>query len=203
MAKSNSIYDVYIAYEFEELETAKYIANSFRALGLTVFLSSDAIAPGARLEDVVWEAMADSYALVVVLPKSVSSAWMAFELGAAKAWNKPVFAVSNPDSVQIVPQSLREVQVLPLSRINEIGDSIVQSMRAVDPDEQKQLSDAYEHIGISVDQLTTQPTQLAKLVKEFNKVSGRRMEGEQVMWHLLRLRKQGKLSPLKKRDSHA
>ena len=203
MAKSNSIYDVYIAYEFEELETAKRIADSFRTLGLTVFLSSDAIEPGAKLEDVVWEAMADSYALVLVLPRSVLSAWMAFELGAAKAWNKPVFAVSNPHSVQVLPQSLREVQVLPMSQINEIGQSIVQSLKPVDPDEQKQLSDAYEHVGVSVDQLTTQPTQLAKLVKEFNKVSGHRMAGEQVMWHLLRLRKQGKLARLKKRDSNA
>ena len=46
-------------------------------------------------ENLIWEAMSESQALVAIIPETDPSASIAFELGAAKAWNKPIYAVAS------------------------------------------------------------------------------------------------------------
>lgn len=199
MVKNNATYDVFIAYDHRDAADAQAVADVLHSHGLNVFFDAQQLVAGTNLEDATWEAMAESHALVVVLPKQINSSWLAFELGAAKAWNKPIYAVSAYSSHQNLPATLRKVQILPTSRTDEIARRIATTTDPLTDDDIKHLRDAYIAIGLSVDQLLLQPKQLAKLVKHFNKTSGRHMAGEQVMWHMLRLRKQGHLPVLKKR----
>lgn len=200
MAQNSGIYDVFIAYDHRDAAAAKAVADVLRARGLTVFYDAQEIAAGTNLEDAIWEAMADSHALVAVLPEEVGSSWLAFELGAAKAWNKPIYAVSEYSTHPKLPAALREIQILPTSRADEIALSIASTTNPLTEDEIKHLSDAYVATGVTVDQLMMQPQQLANLVKHFNRKCGRQMAGEQVMWHMLRLRKQRRLPVLGKRN---
>jgi hypothetical protein len=201
MANDNATYDVFIAYDRRDSETAKGVAEVLRSYNLAVFVDTQQQSPGVNLEDAIWQAMAESRALVIVLPEDVGSAWLAFELGAAKAWNKPIYAVSASTTHRNLPAALRDVSIIPPTRTNEIALSVVSSADPLTEAEIKHLGDAYVATGLSLDQLLMQPQQLAKVVKQFNKKSGRKMAGEQVMWHMLRLRKQGKLPTLDKRNT--
>jgi hypothetical protein len=200
MAKNSPTYDVFVVYDRRDAPTAVSVVDVLRAHGLAVFFDVQQIAPGANIEDAIWQAMAESHALVVVLPEEIASSWLAFELGAAKAWNKPIYAVSAFSAHKNIPASLRGVQVLPLSRVEEIAQSIATTSDRLSEEDIAHLGDAYASTGVAVDQLLLQPQQLAAVVKQFNKKSGRKMSGEQIMWHMLRLRKQAMLPVLKKRN---
>lgn len=200
MARNSATYDVFIAYDHRDSTSAKAVADVLRSHGLTVFYDAQQIAAGSNFEDALWQAMAESHALVVVLPEEINSAWLAFELGAAKAWNKPIYAVSAYSSHKNLPASLRDIHVLPTARADEIAYSIASTSEPLTDDDVQHLGQAYLAAGLAVDQLLLQPQRLETLVKQFNNASGRQMAGEQVMWHMLRLRKQGRLPVLKKRN---
>ncbi len=200
MAKNSVTYDVFIVYDRRDAQTAACVADVLRTHGLTVFLDVEQLSPGMSIEDSIWQAMAESHAFVVVVPEAILSSWLAFELGAAKAWNKPIYAVSAFAAHNNIPVSLRDFQILPVSRVDEIAQSITNTSAPLSEDDIVHLGDAYAATGVTVDQLLLQPQQLAALVKQFNKKSGRKMSGEQIMWHMLRLRKQAKLPVLKKRN---
>lgn len=200
MVKNSAIYDVFMVCDRRDAPTAASIADVLSAHGLTVFRVKQKIAAGTNTEDAIWQAMAESHALVVVLPEKIASSWQAFELGAARAWNKPIYAVSAFSAPENIPASLRDVPVLPISRVEEIAQSIAAASHPLSEEDVAHLGEAYASTGVTVDQLLLQPQQLATLVRQFNKKSGRKMSSEQVMWHMLRLRKQGKLPGLKKRN---
>ncbi len=200
MARNSATYDVFIAYDHRDSASAKAVADILRSHGLSVYYDAQQIAVSSDFEDALWQAMAESHALVVVLPEEINSSWLAFELGAAKAWNKPIYAVSAYSSHKNMPASLRAVQILPTSRADEIAYSIASTSEPLTDDDVSHLGQAYLAAGMAVDQLLLQPQRLETLVTEFNVASGRHMAGEQVMWHLLRLRKQGRLPVLKKRN---
>ena len=201
MARNSTTYDVFIAYDYPQSETAKVVADALRSHGLTVFYDTEQLAAETNFEDALWQAMAESHALVAILPEDISSSWLAFELGAAKAWNKPIYAVSAFSSHKNVPPSLRSIQVFPTTRVDEIAYSIASTSEPLTDDDVSHLGEAYQAEGVAVDELLLQPQRLEKLVKQFNKTSGRHMAGEQVMWNLLRLRKQSRLPVLTNRGS--
>jgi TIR domain len=203
MPPDNSTFDVFIAYNHRDLKHAIQAAELLRSYGLAVFVDSQGIPAGARTEDAVWQAMAESHAVVAIVPEDAPASWMAFELGAAKAWNKPLYAVATTSSIGRPPVALRHVSILPLSRLDEIARSILDSREPMSDEDQRHLSEAYRRTGVSVDQLALQPQQLATLVKDFNRRARRHLSGEQVMWLLLRLRKQRALPALSKRATKA
>lgn len=196
--KNNNTYDVFIVYDRRDEPTATAVADVLRAHGLTVFFNVQQIALETNIEHAIWDAMAESRALVVVLPEENASSWLAFELGAANAWNKPIYAVSAYTAHKNIPAALRDEQVLPLARADEIAQSIVTTSDPLSEEDIAHLGDAYESTGVALDHLSLQPQKLAALVKQFNKKSGRKMSGEQIMWNMIRLRKQAKLPKLRK-----
>jgi len=202
MTTNKTTFDVFISYSHASYETAKEVAEILRSRGITVYYNSKDSPIGSNIEDITWEAMAESHALVVVLPEQVNSPWLTFELGAAKAWNKPIYAVSAFSSHQNLPVLLRNIEILPISRAEEIADSISSTTQPLTQEDIQNLFICYSESGLSVDQLLTQPKQLSRLVNLFNKKCSKHMSGEQVMCHLLRLRKQGSLPSLKKSKRH-
>lgn len=193
MPRSKPTYDVFIAHNRRDVDAAVEIADVLRSYELTAFVDTTEVDAGEKLEEIVWEAMAESTALVAIIPEDVTSAWMAFELGAAKAWNKPVYALAAQGSFHTLPISLQDVTIYPLSRAYEVALAIKRSAQPLSREDEEHLAEAYKEVGIPSDQLALQPKNLAKLVKTFHKRSGIQVSGEQIMSLVLRLRKRGRI----------
>ena len=200
MQKNSDTYDIFLIYDHRDIASARSVTENFRSHGLSVFFDGDTLVIDQRNEDRVWEAMAESKALVALLPEDVGSSWMAFELGAAKAWNKPTYAIATSPLIYGVPTSLANVRLFSLEQIDDVIRSIANSAEPIVENDAKYLREAYAKIGLPVDQLLMQPAQLALLVKQFNQNTGRSLSGEQIMSHLLRLRKKGGLQGIVKRQ---
>jgi hypothetical protein len=143
----------------------------------------------------IWEAMSESQALVAVIPETDPSASIAFEVGAARAWNKPIYAVAaNPANVRL-PLGLQGVIIYPPSRIEEIAQEIKKGSGVLSDADQPVLIEEYHRIGVPVDQLALQPKQLSTLTKQFKKRVKRNVAAEELVRTLLRLRKRGELRP--------
>ena len=148
------------------------------------------------VEDVIWEAMSESQAMVAVIPETDPSAWIAFELGAAKAWNKPIYAVAtNPATVRL-PVGLQGMTIYPPSRIEEIAQEIKKASGSLSDSDEAILIEEYHRIGVPVDQLLLQPKQFSTLTKQFKKRAKRNVAAEELVRTLLRLRKRGELRQL-------
>jgi hypothetical protein len=194
MESSDRTFDVFLAYNHRDLGTAEEIATVLESFSLSVFLIDRRNVPGDQLEDVLWEAMAESHAFLIVVPDGPPSSGMIFELGAAKAWNKQIFAIAKNPNTSNSALPLHDVEIVPMSRVEEIAQIIAQSRLPVGDDERDLLVDAYIDSGVPVDQLTRHPQKLAKLANTFNKRSARKLSGEQLVSWLLRLRKRGDLN---------
>jgi predicted nucleotide-binding protein len=94
MATATKTYDVFISHSAADKATARQVAKSLEAAGLATF-HLDLIQSGENISEEVWEALAESHALIaIVSPDDVTSANVILEIGAASAWNKPVFLSS-------------------------------------------------------------------------------------------------------------
>ncbi len=201
MVKANQTYDVFISHSHQDTQSGQEIARILRSYDLQVFTNAE-IPVGAKLEDAIWDAMAESHAMVAIISEGEPSAWLVFEIGAARAWNKPVYGiVSNPSSTRL-PAALHDLRVYPASRIDEVAQEIKRSSESLSDSEIESLVDAYRRTDVSVDQLALQPQRLSELTKQFQKQTGRQAPGEQLLRILLRLRKQRALPPISKSNTH-
>lgn len=199
MKSGKQLYDVFVAHSLTDRQLAAEVADVLRSYELSVFVDSTDLPPGTNIEETVWEAIAESRAVVVTISASPPGASMLVELGAAKAWNKPIYGVTSQAALPHLPAVFHEMKVYPSSRMDEIARSIVQSGEPLSVHDSKLLNDLYVQVGVPVDQLALQPLHLTELVKLFNKQGERQLSGEQVMTLLLRSRKQGLLPSLTKR----
>ena len=200
MTKDLSTIDVFMSYSQRDAAVADQMASALRSLGLNVFTAAG-IATGHNNEDAIWEAMAESKAVLAIVTEVEPSAWIAFELGAAKAWNKPVYVVgSNPVAARL-PAGVHGMMIYPPSRIEEIGQEIKRHSDKLSEAEQAVLVEEYHRIGVPVDQLALQPMYLSRLTKQFKKRAKRDIASEELVRTLLLLRKRGALgtSNVKKR----
>lgn len=198
MVKNSKLYDVFISFDRRDVAKAREIADIMRSFDLSPF-PDDFDAMVESPEDLLWDAMSLSRALVVVVPNLENpTSKIAFEVGASKAWNKPIYLVAS-SAPDVVPVFLRDAPLFPFSRANEVAASIIASAKPLTDFEVDTLGNVYSTVGVAADQLLLEPSRLEQVVKNFNKKSGREMAGEELMSHLLRLRKQGKLPQLSKR----
>jgi hypothetical protein len=200
MERDKATYDVFLAYDRHDTAVATQVAESLRSQQLRVFDKTHGVAVGAQAEELQWEAMAESHALVVIFPPDGLPAWLTFEIGAAQAWNKPIYGVLPAGTTGVhFSAPVRSINLLPISRIDEIARAIANTAKPLSETEIATLGTAYLSTGLTTDQLLIRPQELARFVSLFNRKSGRNLSGEQVMSHLLRLRKQGLLPTLARR----
>ena len=185
-------YDVFISYSHRDSRLVDEIARTMDSYGLHVFTDAELI-PGAEVEDALWDAMAESQAFVTVVPAGESNAMTMFELGAARAWNKPVYAVVTDPASHKLPNWLRGASVYAPSGIEQIARTIKLAQEPLSEDEREVLIEEYHRIGIPADQLLLLPKQLAKLTSQFRKRTSRQVAPEELVRILLRLRKSGAL----------
>ena len=192
MAKDVSTTDVFLSYNQRDAALADAMAGVLRSLGLNVFPGAG-IAKGQCTEDAIWEAMAESKAVLVIVTEAEPSAWILIELGAAKAWNKPVYVVASNPAAARLPAGARGMTIYPPSRIEEIGQEIKRHSDELSEADRAVLVEEYHRIGVPVDQLALQPKYLSRLTKQFKKRAKRDVASEELVRTLLLLRKRGAL----------
>ena len=120
MEKSKPTSDVFLSYSAADAKFAGEIARILQLFDLSVF-DKNALPTGERLEQAVWDAMAESQALVMVVSTAPPSASTIFEIGAAQGWNKPVYVVATDPALMHLPSFLHGVPVYPFSRIEDLA----------------------------------------------------------------------------------
>jgi hypothetical protein len=200
MAKSTKIPDVYISHSINDVPLADAIAKSCRAAGLEATSNAESTSE-ASVGDATWEALVESNALLAILSASALTPNMLVELGAAWAWNKPIFAVVTEASAPI-PAALTDVPVYPAAAIEDVIRAIKQATQRLSEKDHVLLAKIYGEIGVPVDQLTLDPSFVTKLSKRFSKGAGKAIQGEVLLAELFRMRKRGELPQLRS-TSHA
>ena len=192
MAELSKTYDVFISHSAKDSALALEIANACRESGLEAVTNTELL-PGENVSDAIWDAVAESRALLTIVSPTGPTASMAIEIGAARAWNKPIYAVvTDPSSTRIAP-ALTGVPLYTPGRIQDVITSIRASIEKFSDQDRGVLTELYSELEVSADQLALDPRQLGLLVKKFEKRTGRVVEGERLLSELLRLRKQGVL----------
>lgn len=188
MRKNRPTFDVFVSHDLRDNRVAGDVVRALRSYGLKVF-TRDEVPVADRIEDAVWEAMAESQAFIAVISNEGPTSSIAFEVGAANAWNKPIYGiVSDPATIHSFP-SLHRIRLYPASRIDEIAQEILRASDSLSDQEIEVLLEEYHRAGVPVDQLALQPRQLQELTKLFQKRAKRSISAEQLLHLLLRLRK--------------
>lgn len=184
--------DVFISHDPKDTKVASEIAAACRANGLDAVTYGELL-PVANVGDALWEALAESRALLAVLSRSAPTPSMSIELGAARAWNKPIFGIVTDLTFTDLPPSLSGIHLYPSGRVEDVIRAIKLGDKDLSEDDRSFLAKLYTEIGASVDQLALDPRHLKELVKRFRAGTGRTIAGERLLSELVRMRKQGGL----------
>lgn len=193
MSKRNELCDVFIANSPSDATLATEIANACRASGLKAITNAE-LPPGLDTSDALWEALAESRALIVILPRSGPTDSMWIEIGAVRAWNKPIFGVLT-DPSNYPPPVLSDVRLYVPSGIDELINVIKSADRGLSEAESSILAEIYEEFRVPVDQLILDPKLRQRLVRRFTMRARTSVTEEQLLSELLRMRKQQRLKP--------
>jgi len=190
MPNHNKTYDVFISHSVSDAALAAEVANLCRASGLEAMTGLE-LSPGGEASDALWEALAECRALLAILSPAGPTPSMGIEIGAAWAWNKPIFGIITDPSFTRLPASMADIKVYPPTRIGDAIEAIKLSGQQLSDEDRSFLAEVFREIGVSVDQLALDPKPLQKLVKRFSARAGKAVPGERLLSELLRLRKQG------------
>lgn len=201
-ATATPTFDVFVSHSSRDREFAADVADRLKAEGLQPF--HDASVPsGQEISKAIWDALAECHAFIVIVsPDSAPDAMGMVELGAATAWNKPIFVLLNGPASTQVPEALADYQVYPRNRIDEVLTQIRRNFEPIADDERQVLAETYSDLGTPADQLSQSPRDLQQLVETFKEKTNKQLSGTRLLSELLRMRKQGKLprlSPLRRR----
>jgi hypothetical protein len=198
MSVQTTIYDVFLSYSLTEAEVAALVERALTQAGLDVFNPAK-LEPGSRVRDVLWRALAESSALVVIVdPLRPPGSNVGVELGAAMAWHKPVYVVHANSRTAKLPSYLREFPAYPLSRVDDVAQSVKRGLTTLSEEERSLLLSVYADGGISLDRLLADPVHVDALGEEFNRRCDRRVAGERLTQELLRARKAGQLPRIRR-----
>jgi hypothetical protein len=192
MAHASKTYDVFITHSARDTALALDVASACRESGLEAVTNTE-LALFADSSDALWDALAESRALLTILPPTGPTPSMGIEIGAARAWNKPIYALVTEPSFTRLPAALSGIHLYTTGRLPDVIREIRSSAQQLTDEDRDFLLRIHAEIGISVDQLALQPKRLQDLVTKFNSGRGKTVGGERLLSELLRLRKQGKL----------
>lgn len=188
--------DVFISHSAADSNVALEVAESLDAVGLQTF-HMGTIQPGEDISEAIWEAIAESRALIVVVSPEIAMQAMRFiETGAAMAWNKPIYVLLNGPATTKLPGGLSQYPVYPLNRLDEVIQAIRTSFEPLTDDERNILADVYKDMATPADQLNQSAKLLRHLTTEFNKRTHKALSGERLLSEILRMRKKSYLPRL-------
>jgi hypothetical protein len=198
MTRPHAFYDVFISYAQHDVGWAAEVQRAFENAGLRVYNIANT-QPGENVSDAVWEALAESAALVALVTAGPSDLLLV-EIGAAMAWHKPVYVLYRGRRPSGLPNYVEQYGVHPESRIERVIELVNKSNGSLSEEQRRTLSNVYESIGVPTDQLMTDPKSVEELTRRFNKAAKTSLSGERLLREMLRLRKVGQLPRLHKRS---
>jgi hypothetical protein len=196
MPKLKRTHDVFLSYSADLASQAKVVKKKFDDSGLIVFAPSE-IEPGYNIADEIWQALAESWAFVVIIKPGTPSMGVGMEIGAASAWQKPVYILKIGEGE--LSRMISHYPVFEASEIGKLIQLISKHRKPLTEQERQALVDAYCSLGIPTDKLLMQPAHIDRLNKMLWRKSHLRLSGERIMQELLRLRKGGKLPKVRAR----
>lgn len=105
-------FDVFLSYSPVDARAAGMVERALTEAGLKVFAERKDTVPGEDWKDDLWEGMANSEVVVVVVARSkpVLTSSQAVEVGAALAWQKPIHIITSDDLAEEVPSYLQKMR---------------------------------------------------------------------------------------------
>ena len=193
MVTANKTYDVFVSHSSADRALAEEIANRLEAAGLQPFYDVSLV-PGAEISSAIWDALAECRALIAVVSEDATPDAMGMvEIGAAAAWNKPIYLLlSGPPSTRL-PDALKPYHAYPRNRLDEVIQRIRTEFEPLTDRDREVLSGIYKDFNVSADQLGQSAKSLRDLTTQFNRKANKQLSGERVLSELLRLRKKGAL----------
>ncbi|MHC4396668.1 MAG: hypothetical protein ACYS1A_13535 [Planctomycetota bacterium] len=198
MAKIRKTYDVFLSYSLDLQGQARVIARKFADAGLAVFDLSE-IGPAYDIVEETWQALAESWALVALIKPGTMPPSVAVEIGAASAWQKPVYILTETKGKYHVPIYLSKCEVFKSSEIQKVVKLISKGLKPLSDEEKEVLAKAYAKLGVPTDRLLREPASVERLRNVLWKESSLKISGERIMQELLRLRKRARLPKLGRR----
>lgn len=198
MTKRHEDYDVFLSYSFADRPAAETVRHSLIQAGLQVF-DPGFVKRGVSLAEAIWHALAVSEALVVVIPQDgAPTPNTAAELGAAMAWEKPIYLIRQENGRSGTPSFLSGHAVYPVSRIDDVANAIKRGQKPLSPEEQDVLKKVYLEMRTPTDQFLLDPALLDQLAQKFGTRARSRIGGERLLYEMIRLRKEGRWPRLTK-----
>jgi hypothetical protein len=192
MAKRDTtIYDVYLSHAMGDASIASEVAYACLRNGLRVFQVPEP--PTEELGSLMKEAIADCWALILIVPQSGPTNQQIIEFGAAWGWDKPIYAITADSSTTRLPDYLSRVPLFPIGRLDEVIRAVELIGRQLDDEDRAVLVELYGKIGMPLDVLSLELEQLRTLAREFNRTRRKKLSDDRLLSELFRLRKQGKL----------
>ncbi len=189
-------FDVFVSHSSRDRDFAADVADRLKLEGLQPFYDAS-IPLGQEISKVIWDALAECHAFIVIVsPDSTPDAMGMVELGAAAAWNKPIFVLLNGPASSRIPEALGSYRVYPRNRLDEVLTQIRRNFEPITDDERGVLTETYRELSIPADRLSQSPLELQQLVEAFNLKTKKQLSGTRLLSELLRMRKQAKLPHL-------
>ncbi|MEX2140074.1 MAG: toll/interleukin-1 receptor domain-containing protein [Pirellulales bacterium] len=195
MSTASANYNVFLSHAIGDRKTASIVeyALSSRAIPVVQSFSEH---QGKEWSDQLRRDLIESSALVVILTSAtLKSPNIAFEVGAATAWGKPVYLLLDGVAKSELPIFLRRFPTYPVTKLNLLVEELAKAPEPFSEDDRHALIEAYRDLGVSADQVVVRPGVLDNLTASFRDKSGKQVAGERLAQELLNLRKQRKLPP--------
>lgn len=199
MSKSRKTHDVFLSYSRESSPQAKVVAQKLADAGLSVF-DVFHIKAGQDVVEDAWQALAESWAVVVLIGPGTMPPSVAVEIGGASAWHKPIYVVlAEAKGEYHLPSYISKFGVFPISEVGKVAELILGALRPLTDDVRDALVRGYSALGVPTDCLLRDPALIERLRDSVKAESGANLSGERIMQELLRLRKRGMLPRLQRR----
>lgn len=196
MATATPTCDVFLSHSWQDRDFAADIAHRLQAAGLEAFYDAS-IQLGERVSQAIWDALAECHAFIaIVSPESSPDAMGLVELGAAAAWNKPIYVLLNGPPSMRLPNALQDYRAYPRNRVDEILGQILHNLEPISDDDRKALAETYRDVNVPADVLVQSPRSLQQLVEKVNAKTQKHLSGDRLLSELLRMRKKGQLPRL-------
>jgi hypothetical protein len=189
-------YDVFISHAASDCELASEIADCLEAAGFETFYTGS-VESGTDMSEAIWQALTESRALIAIISADVPAHAMGLvEIGAAAAWNKPIYLLVNGPASTKMPEALAMYPIYPVNLLQEVIQAIRSGVEPFSEHERRVLARTYENLHIPADQLSQSSKALRALTTQFNKTTHKQFSGERLLSEILRMRKQGQLPRL-------
>lgn len=183
---------VYLTFSPHDSAAAKLLKKDLASQGVVVeFLNQST---KQELPNRTRELIAQSEAVIVLATSaSLQTTDLAFEVGAAQAWDKPIYVVAKGITISALPDYLKEFRVYPVKDVKKLAARIHQEMLDLSEEEREWLIDWYQNQKVSIVDLIDSDTDEKALANEFQRKWRRNASGDRLMGELLRLHLQRQL----------